>query len=551
MRTLLVLVLSIVFIPLSAQALEYDNLQLLYTDAPFRPAEAAGLSILTSLGAIEGNPDGTFQPDRTLNRAEFVKIVLSSTPDVRVSGSDADNCFPDVHIEDWFSKYICLAKVRDVVGGYPDGLFHPADPVNYAEALKILGELYGYTAEVTLDSPWYEMYAQAAKDHKTDLPINMSYDHFLTRGQMARLAAAYRAEFEGELNMYRAMETGKQHAEVNQEEEEEESSSSSSSSSSDEEEEVVDSEYDIPTVSHLLQTGERSQPIADGRFTPWGDDGRIRIVEVELDKEVKSLKSMHLMDVDGNEIVELLLDKYDSTDKTWKGTLDEDNPHILPEGAPTTLLLEVVLRPFNQGGTSKEILEVSEFSLVVQSVSEGSSSELFAVVPHFPQHLTTAGQITDVQSTLTEDGSIDSEDHALLASFTFEGTTVAPSPLALMQLSFDVDQSFGLKVTNWEIGVSDSPDRHGCSRESAARINCLAIPEHISILGEEPLEIFLYATVEVQDFNDTKTIQVQLTEPGTMGVSGAIWWNDGTGRVTWIEQKETPLAAGPVWEVQP
>ncbi len=193
-------------LPLQVAALEYRNLGLLYTDAPFNPAESAGISLLTSLNAVQGNPDGTFRPNRTLNRAEFLKIAIASFPKVRVSSSDATNCFPDVSRDDWFSKYVCIAKKRGMVSGYPDGEFKPGRPVNYAEALKILGELYEYVAYSADDEEWYAGYVRAAKFNKTALPSSIKYDRSLTRGQMARLAAAYRAKEEGELDTYRLAE---------------------------------------------------------------------------------------------------------------------------------------------------------------------------------------------------------------------------------------------------------------------------------------------------------------------------------------------------------
>src|SRR3989344_5773826 len=112
-------------LPLQVAALEFHNLSLLYTDAPFIPAESAGISLLTSINAVEGYPDGTFGPKRTLNRAEFLKIAMASYPKIRVSASDKDDCFPDVHKDDWFASYVCLAKRRGMIAGYPDGMFKP------------------------------------------------------------------------------------------------------------------------------------------------------------------------------------------------------------------------------------------------------------------------------------------------------------------------------------------------------------------------------------------------------------------------------------------
>ena len=131
----------VLLIPATVLALDYHDATPRYKDAPFTRSESAGISVLTNLGVVSGYPDGSFHPERTLNRAEFTKIALLSRGTIVVSSSDASNCFPDVKADQWFSRYVCLAKTRGVVKGYPDRKFHPERSVNYLEALKILGEL--------------------------------------------------------------------------------------------------------------------------------------------------------------------------------------------------------------------------------------------------------------------------------------------------------------------------------------------------------------------------------------------------------------------------
>ena len=64
-------------LPLTAFALSFTDSTSNYTDSStFTTAERAGISVLTNIGAVQGNPDGTFAADRTLNRAEFTKIAL-------------------------------------------------------------------------------------------------------------------------------------------------------------------------------------------------------------------------------------------------------------------------------------------------------------------------------------------------------------------------------------------------------------------------------------------------------------------------------------------
>lgn len=122
-------------------------------------------------GIFTGYPDGTFQPDRVLNRAEQLKVYML------LQGIDPDastnkNCFPDV-AADWYAKYVCYAKSHGIVEGYPDGFFRPAQEVNKAEALKMLGGLQAWELASPVSMPfedvaadaWFAPYVMFAKEH--------------------------------------------------------------------------------------------------------------------------------------------------------------------------------------------------------------------------------------------------------------------------------------------------------------------------------------------------------------------------------------------------
>ena len=168
--------------PIAALALDYRDVSGRYTDAPFPQAEAAAIGMLTNLGVVSGNPDGTFTPNRTLNRAEFLKIALFSTPGLTVPMDHLSSCFPDVGNDAWFTPYICFGKVRGIVRGYLDGLFRPEREVNYVEAIKILTILYQYQLVIQAGDPWFGPYVRAAGARDVLLPEKIPPAKFLTRG---------------------------------------------------------------------------------------------------------------------------------------------------------------------------------------------------------------------------------------------------------------------------------------------------------------------------------------------------------------------------------
>jgi hypothetical protein len=108
-----------------------------FTDISISHPNLRAINSSVQFGIIEGYEDGTFGPDREINRAELTKIMvyeyLGEEPDPTLY----HNCFNDVN-QEWFAPYVCYAYEQEWVEGYDDGDFRPANPVNRVEALKII-----------------------------------------------------------------------------------------------------------------------------------------------------------------------------------------------------------------------------------------------------------------------------------------------------------------------------------------------------------------------------------------------------------------------------
>ena len=121
------------------------------------------IKFMVYLGVIEGYEDGTFKPNKEINRAELMKLMvygwLGEAPDVE----DYNNCFPDV-TDEWFAPYVCYAQEEEWVQGYTDGNFYPANIVSKVEALKMILESYGIEVPETAilrDLPYDDVYSSA------------------------------------------------------------------------------------------------------------------------------------------------------------------------------------------------------------------------------------------------------------------------------------------------------------------------------------------------------------------------------------------------------
>jgi uncharacterized secreted protein with C-terminal beta-propeller domain len=151
------------------------------TSTPYKEA----IESLQDRGVVEGYAGNMFKAGNTIQRDEFLKIVMEGREeDFSFTGSD---CFPDISADDWSSKYICKAKAEGIVSGYPqDGLFHPERPINFVEAGKILSLAFGQN--INQYSPdWYEPYARALESSKAIPPSIETLDAPITRGEMAEM----------------------------------------------------------------------------------------------------------------------------------------------------------------------------------------------------------------------------------------------------------------------------------------------------------------------------------------------------------------------------
>ncbi len=138
-------------------------------------------------GIFEGYPDGTFGPDKAINRAETVKVI-SEGFDLPIMDMPQDNLgFSDVIPNEWYMPYLATAKEENIIQGYPDGTFLPEQTVNYVEMLKIFLETANVELNLNNDSmEWYEKYVNYAEDNDLLVGEN-NYGSPMSRGDVAEL----------------------------------------------------------------------------------------------------------------------------------------------------------------------------------------------------------------------------------------------------------------------------------------------------------------------------------------------------------------------------
>ena len=145
----------------------------IFPDVPDGHLYQGPIERLVGLKVINGNPDGRFNPERSVNRAEMLTMLyraLNMTP-----AAVTAKCFPDVLTGSWYELVVCDAAAHRIVDGYSDGTFRPQKEVNRVEALKMITNMFGMpVAELSAGdrtivkfvdvsvSAWYTKYLYAS-----------------------------------------------------------------------------------------------------------------------------------------------------------------------------------------------------------------------------------------------------------------------------------------------------------------------------------------------------------------------------------------------------
>ncbi|MCY9597385.1 hypothetical protein PC41400_08855 [Paenibacillus chitinolyticus] len=88
---------------------------------------------------MEGYPDGTFQPGKGISRAELAAILARLF--ANETSAAAQNPFADVPATHWASQYVTAVFGGKLMDGYPDGKFNPERILTRAEMATILVKL--------------------------------------------------------------------------------------------------------------------------------------------------------------------------------------------------------------------------------------------------------------------------------------------------------------------------------------------------------------------------------------------------------------------------
>lgn len=176
--------------------------------APNSPLFSA-VEYLRAMQVMRGYDDGTFKPDQKVNRAEAVKIIVSSLATDGELKQFTKSTYADVPADAWFFPYVEFARQKlGIIDGPPaQTSFKPADPVLKAQLLKMFyvangidsQSLYSevklpFSEDVRDASQWYYphmRYSLASSMVVSDSYGELNPEKALSRGDIALLLHRY------------------------------------------------------------------------------------------------------------------------------------------------------------------------------------------------------------------------------------------------------------------------------------------------------------------------------------------------------------------------
>ncbi|MGL5035240.1 MAG: S-layer homology domain-containing protein [Microcystaceae cyanobacterium] len=124
---------SLIFVPqLLAQNANFGDLQGYWA--------SRYVTALVDRSIISGFPDGSFQPNADITRAQFAAIAVKA---LDLPSGDSTNDFADIPPNYWASPAIRAISKSGLVAGFPDGTFRPEERITRAQVLVILANALG------------------------------------------------------------------------------------------------------------------------------------------------------------------------------------------------------------------------------------------------------------------------------------------------------------------------------------------------------------------------------------------------------------------------
>ena len=157
-----------------------------FIDIPSASPYAPALYRLKNLGIMRGYPDGSFDADGYITRAEMAKSTVCVNGYTEAM-PETETEFTDVPAAHWASGYISFANSLGYIKGNGDGTFLPDENTRYEEAIAMLIAVLGYTPLATQRGTFPDGYLAVADEIGLTEGVEGAARQPVSRGDVALL----------------------------------------------------------------------------------------------------------------------------------------------------------------------------------------------------------------------------------------------------------------------------------------------------------------------------------------------------------------------------
>lgn len=182
-KVILILSSLLAFVISGADAAFFDDAE--------RSKYADDIRLLCNLGIVNGDENGNFNPDNSVNRVEFLTIVLRTLYDDTSSYLSAGNqyAFDDVSPEHWAYNEVCFMRMMGLTEGIGDNKFGPDATISLKDAVKIIITAAGYGEVAEQRGGYPDGYLQIAYSIGLMDKANAKNGEAMTRAEVAHFIA--------------------------------------------------------------------------------------------------------------------------------------------------------------------------------------------------------------------------------------------------------------------------------------------------------------------------------------------------------------------------
>lgn len=176
-RRILLSIISIYLLVVPAAASSFP-------DVPDSAPCAEAAEYLNSVGIMQGDATGNFNPNKSVTRAQMAAILCRMVDESEDLTTDGDR-FTDVPASYWANGYILKAAELGIISGYKDGTFKPDNTVTYEQAITMLVRTMELEESALNAGGYPSGYISVADEYGFTNNVTASAGQEMSRGQIA------------------------------------------------------------------------------------------------------------------------------------------------------------------------------------------------------------------------------------------------------------------------------------------------------------------------------------------------------------------------------